>query len=147
MRQYLTSGALLLLAACARTPPPVDIDITGRKITLPDGAVIAAEVRITPQQQAYGMMFRSELPHNRGMLFVNTEPQTGAYWMKNCNFPLDIIFMDSTRKVVEIAANSPPCREDPCPNFGGHARYQYVLELNGGDAAKHGIKEGATLEF
>jgi uncharacterized membrane protein (UPF0127 family) len=146
MRQYLIAG-VLLFTACASTPPRADVDITARKVTLPDGVVIAAEVKITPQQQAYGMMFRTELPHDRGMLFVNAEPQTGAYWMKNCNLPLDIIFMDFTRKVVEIAANAPPCREDPCPNFGGHARYQYVLELNGGDAAKHGVKEGARLEF
>ena len=39
------------------------------------------------------MMYRTELAHNRGMLFVNPQPLTGAYWMKNCNFPLDIIFL------------------------------------------------------
>ena len=147
MLQYLTAGVLLLLAACGTSPPPGEIDITSRKVTLPDGAAIIAEVKITPQQQAYGMMFRTELPRDRGMLFVNAESQTGPYWMKNCNFPLDIIFMDSARNVVEIAANAPPCREDPCPNFGGHARYQFVLELNGGDAAKHGVKEGSKLGF
>ena len=147
MRLYLSAGALLLFTACANTPPAADVDITARKVTLPDGAVVTAEVRITPRQQAYGMMFRTELAHDRGMLFVNTQPMTGAYWMKNCNFPLDIVFIDPSHRVVEIAANAPPCRQDPCPNFGGHSPYQYVLEINGGDAAKHGLQEGARLEF
>lgn len=145
--QYFTAGALLLFTACASAPPSAEIDITAKKVKLPDGTVITAEVKITPEQQAYGMMFRPDLPHDRGMLFVNAAPRTGAYWMKNCKFPLDIVFMDPSRRVVEIAANAPPCPADPCPNFGGHAAYQYVLEINGGDAAKHGVREGSTLEF
>src|SRR5436305_8699537 len=98
MRQYLFAGALLLFTACASAPPQSDVDLNASKVTLPDGFVINAELKITPRQQAYGMMFLTELPHNRGMLFVNAEPRTGAYWMKNCNFPLDIIFMDPSHK-------------------------------------------------
>ena len=146
MSKYLLAGAVLLSSACAGAPAPA-VDVTARKVTLPDGTAIMAEVRITPEQQAQGMMYRTELPHDRGMLFVNPQPVTGAYWMKNCNFPLDIIFMAADHRVVEIAASAPPCRQDPCPNFGGHAPYQYVLEINGGDGAKHGVREGSRIEF
>jgi uncharacterized membrane protein (UPF0127 family) len=67
--------------------------------------------------------------------------------MKNCNFPLDILFMDSAHRVVEIAASAPPCTAEPCATFGGHLPYQYVLEINGGDGAKHGVREGVKIEF
>jgi uncharacterized membrane protein (UPF0127 family) len=94
-------------------------------------------------------MFRTELAHNRGMLFVNAQPQTVAYWMHNCNFPLDIIFMGPDRRVVEIAENAVPCHSEPaqCPTYGGHVPSQFVLEINGGDGAKHGVKEGALIAF
>ena len=146
MRIFLLPAVALGWTACG-SGPQANVDITARKITLPDGTVIAAETRVTPQEQAQGLMYRTELASDRGMLFINTQPVTGAYWMKNCNFPLDIIFMARDHRVVEIAANAPPCTAEPCPTFGGHAPYQYVLEINGGDAAKHGVKEGTTLGF
>src|SRR5256885_1740848 len=96
----------------------------------------ASSVRnITPQQQEVGMMFRTELAHNRGMLFVNAQPRTVAYWMHNCNFPLDIVFIGPDHRVVEIAENAAPCHAEParCPNYGGHVPSQYVLEIKGGD--------------
>ena len=138
----------LLLAGCASKPEPSS-DIASRNVTLPDGAVIAAELKITPRQQEMGMMFRTELAHDRGMLFVNAQPQRGAYWMHNCNFPLDIVFIGPDRRVVEIAENAAPCHTEPaqCPTYGGHALYQFVLEINGGDGAKHGVKDGALIAF
>jgi uncharacterized membrane protein (UPF0127 family) len=146
MRSYLPLIVVLFTAACGGTPQAY-VDVTAKKVSLPDGFLVTAEVKLTPEQQAQGMMYRTELPHDRGMLFVNGNTMTGAYWMKNCNFPLDIIFMASDHTVVEIAASAPPCTTDPCPTFGGHAPYQFVLEINGGDAAKHGVREGASLSF
>lgn len=124
-------------------------DIAIRNVTLPDGTVIKAELKVTPQQQQVGMMFRTELAHNRGMLFVNFKPQAIPYWMHDCNFPLDIIFIGTDHHVVEIAADAPPCHSEPsqCPNFGGYVPAQYVLEINGGDGAKHGVETGALITF
>ena len=146
MRTILFLAVALGSTSCGAGPEG-NVDVTARKVTLPDGTVITAETRLTPQEQAAGLMYRTELPRDRGMLFLNTQTVTGPYWMKNCKFPLDIIFMSSDHRVVEIAANAPPCTAEPCPTFGGHAPYQYVLEINGGDAAKHGVKEGTTLGF
>lgn len=139
---------VLVFSGCgSKEVPPGEIAI--RNVTLPDGAAIAAELKITPQQQEVGMMFRTELAHDRGMLFVNAQARTVAYWMHNCNFPLDIIFIGPDHRVVEIAENAAPCHAEParCPSYGGHVPSQYVLEINGGDGAKHGVKEGALITF
>src|SRR5258708_40319157 len=59
---YLLASAVLLSAACTSAPPGA-VDVTARKVTLPDGVVTMAEVKITPEQQAQGMMYRTELAH------------------------------------------------------------------------------------
>ena len=60
-----------------------------------------------------------------------------------------LIWMDSSHRIVEIAADTPPCRTkaSQCPNYGGHAQAQYVLELGGGEARRLGLRVGQTLEF
>ncbi len=96
-----------------------------------------------------GMMYRSELPAGRGMLFVHGESGRYPYWMANCRIPLDIIWMDGNHKVVEISANTPPCpsgRRD-CPTYGGHASAIFVLELGGGEAARHRVTTSSTIQF
>jgi uncharacterized membrane protein (UPF0127 family) len=145
-------AALLLLAlALAGCGPKTDTlaDFGSRLVTLPAGRQIRAEVLINPQDMARGMMFRDSLAPDRGMLFLHAEAGNYPYWMYQVRIPLDIIWMDSERRVVEIAANTPPCKTGPgqCPTYGGHFRAQYVLELAGGMAAKYGIKPGETLEF
>ena len=140
---------LLILAGCGGSKRDAGPDVAVRNVTLPDGVVIAAELKITPAEQQVGMMFRTELAHDRGMLFVNARPQAVPYWMHDCNFPLDIIFIGTDHRVVEVAENAAPCHSAPeqCPTYGGHAPAQYVLEINGGDGAKHGVKEGAVIAF
>ncbi|MDQ6707855.1 MAG: DUF192 domain-containing protein [Acidobacteriota bacterium] len=57
--------------------------------------------------------------------------------------------MDSQRRIVEIAADAPPCPSKPadCPSYGGHRAAQFVLELGGGEAQRHGLREGLALSF
>jgi uncharacterized membrane protein (UPF0127 family) len=72
------------------------------------------------------------------------------YWMFNCKVPLDIIWMNKNRQVVEISLNTPPCTStnpDDCPSYGGHLNAQYVLELNGGASIEYGIAAGSQLNF
>jgi uncharacterized membrane protein (UPF0127 family) len=97
-----------------------------------------------------GMMFRSQLPANRGMLFVHVKANKYSYWMHNVTVPLDIIWIDTEHKIVEISPDTPPCpSKDPvqCPSFGGSAEAQFVLELAAGEAARFGLKVGDTLGF
>ena len=64
--------------------------------------------------------------------------------------PLDIIWMDQQGVVVEISADTPPCgstNANDCPNYGGEAASQYVLELAAGQAAAHRLKVGDRITF
>ena len=96
-----------------------------------------------------GMMFRDSLAPDRGMLFVHPSPGAYVYWMYQVRIPLDIIWMASDHRIVEISADTPPCRTkaSECPQYGGHQRSQFVLELAGGMASKYGLKLGDTISF
>jgi uncharacterized protein len=150
MLRFLSVAALaLMLAGCSGSKDPVR-DFSSRDVTLPDGKSITAEVMTNPVDMSRGMMFRDSLAANRGMLFIHGSANKFPYWMYQVKIPLDIIWLDANRRVVEIAANTPPCPSksaNECPNYGGHEAAQYVLELGGGEAAKHGIAVGAAISF
>ncbi|RMF83348.1 MAG: DUF192 domain-containing protein [Planctomycetota bacterium] len=121
-----------------------------QEVRLPDGSVIEAELRLTPEEQATGMMFRPQLPPDKGMLFLFSTMEPRAFWMYQTNAPLDIIWMDDNKRIVEISENTPPCpsrdaRE--CPTYGGTAHSVYVLEAAAGFVARHNLKIGDQLEF
>jgi hypothetical protein len=83
------------------------------------------------------------------MLFFHEREGNYSYWMYQTRIPLDIIWMDRYRRIVEISANAPPCKTvaSQCRHYGGNQRAQYVLELAGGMASKYGLKAGDILEF
>ncbi len=148
--RYLVLLVLLALmnAACGpKTVSPDELSI--RRVKLPNGQEIRAEVEINPIDMQKGMMFRDSLPRGRGMLFIHDKPGLYAYWMYQVRIPLDIIWMDANRRIVEISADTPPCKTkaSQCPNYGGHEQAQYVLELSGGEAKRLGLQVGHTLDF
>ncbi len=115
------------------------------EVRLPDGAVVRVEIVRTPEERAQGLMFRESLPADRGMLFVFEEPDHQSFYMKNCFFPQDWIFMDGSGRVVEVMADRPPCPADPCPTWVSREKALLVLEVNGGAAKRHGIEPGVQL--
>jgi uncharacterized membrane protein (UPF0127 family) len=151
----MRSASLALLAVlvcCGCSPKSGDAledQITTRTITLPDGTEIRVEVLIKPADMARGMMYRDPLPRGRGLLFVHQRPDYYRYWMSNVKAPLDIIFMDANRQIVEISADTPPCTTKPadCLLYGGHQLEQYVVELRAGEARRLGLHSGQTLGF
>lgn len=112
------------------------------------GNIIDLEVTRTPEQQALGLMYRTSLPDNRGMLFEFSPPQPVSFWMKNVNIPLDMIFLRQGI-VKAIAAKVPPCNANPCPTYGPGKPIDQVIELRGGRAAELGLKVGdrITIRF
>ena len=104
------------------------------------------EVAQTPQQQALGLMFRSPLPDNRGMLFSFPNPRRASFWMKNVPVPLDMVFIRSG-KVVEVIT-APPCTAEPCDTYGpGNQIVDQVIELRGGRAAEIGLQPGDAVSI
>ncbi len=120
-----------------------------RTVTLPDGFQVRAEVMMHPEDMLRGMMFRESLPEGRGMLFIHGEPGLYPYWMYQVRIPLDILWLDHNGKIVEISADTPPCKTDAnsCPNYGGHELALAVLELPAGSVKKHNLKVGMTVRF
>ncbi len=100
---------------------------------------IEAEVADSPESRQLGLMFRESMPENRGMLFVF--PQEGKYnfWMKNMNFPLDMIWVDSNYTIVEIKENMLPCR-DSCPVIAPSKEASFVLEVAVGFVKKNKLE-------
>jgi hypothetical protein len=97
------------------------------------------EVVDTPETRARGLMFRKSLPRGQGMLFDFKTEQPAGFWMENTYIPLDIIFIDTSGRIITIAENTTPLSLETIPS-GGVARG--VLEINGGLAKKLGIKVG-----
>lgn len=117
------------------------------KIYLPDGTSITAELARTEEERQRGLMFRDKLLPDQGMLFVFDREDLHSFWMKNTLVPLDMLWLDSQRRVIHIADDVPPCREDPCPSYGPESPARYVLELRAGGAAANGIRTGDQLQF
>ncbi|MBD2771497.1 DUF192 domain-containing protein [Iningainema tapete] len=80
------------------------------------GQTFDLEVALTPEQQAMGLMNRTFLPDNRGLLFPFNPPQPASFWMRDTPIPLDIIFL-LNGTVLDIARNLQPCLTELCPSY------------------------------
>jgi uncharacterized membrane protein (UPF0127 family) len=137
----LLAAALVLFAASGGAAPAVV------PLTLPSGRVIDVEVMVKDQDRALGLMFRPSLPADRGVLLVFRASGFHGIWMKNCRFPIDVIWLDEEGRVVHVVENVPPCKADPCPSYEPLRRASYVLEVNAGQADQDEATVGATLSF
>ena len=102
------------------------------------------ELARTPQEQSRGLMFRTEMGANEGMLFPYDPPQVLSFWMKNTVLSLDLIFIGPDRRVINVAANAVPYSE---ATIRSDAPGIAVLELNAGRARELNIVAGATVDW
>lgn len=133
----LTVLTSLAASACANEPRVVLLTAAGE-------VPVTVEVVSTPAQQAIGMMYRKELGAMAGMLFVFATTVEHPFWMKNTVLPLDMIFLGDDRAVVGIVKDAVPFTTTS-RTVGVPSRY--VLEVNAGFSAKHGIKNGDLVRF
>jgi uncharacterized membrane protein (UPF0127 family) len=116
-------------------------------LTLPSGKVLQVEVMVSDEDRAMGLMFRPSLAPDRGMLFRFEAPDFHGIWMKNCKFPIDILWLDEEKRVVHVAEAVPPCKEEPCPVYQPLRRASWVVELNAGQARREQAVVGASVKF
>ena len=107
---------------------------------------VFVEVPDELEEFARGLMFRNHLPWNAGMLFAFNEEEPQTFTMKNTLIPLDMIFIDSNSKIIDIKENVPPCKQEECPSYPSREPAQYVLEVNAGFVQEKGVKVGDRLE-
>ncbi len=136
--KIFVAGCGLALSGCASGGPWVEIG--GQRYTV--------EVADDDAERSRGLMFRDELGADRGMLFVHEREEPQAYWMKNTRIPLDILYFDAAARLVSQQRDVPPCSlGDRCPPYPSAVPARFVLELNAGEAARLGLKDGALLRF
>lgn len=121
-----------------------------RAVTMPNGSIVYAEMAIQYAEMLRGLMFRDSIASDRGMLFLHNRMGKYPYWMYQVKMPLDIIWLDKNKVVVEILAKVPPCpsaKSSECPTHGGAQESQFVLELAAGMAEKYGVTPGSKIDF
>jgi len=101
-------------------------------------------VCVSPETIQKGMMGQKFNSDFNGMLFMMGNNEEQSFWMKNCVVHLDIIFINDD-VITKIHHNCKPCLSDDCNHYEGNG--EMVLELQGGDCKKYGIKEGDTISL
>ena len=105
--------------------------------------VFTTELALTNEEQAKGMMFRTEMGDDEGMLFPSYTPQTRSFWMKNTPLPLDIIFIGTDGRITNIEAGV-PYSQDSVFSAGLASA---VFEIRGGLSEELGIAPGDKVEY
>ncbi|MBU6506009.1 MAG: DUF192 domain-containing protein [Alphaproteobacteria bacterium] len=100
------------------------------------------ELALTPEQQEQGLMFRSSLAPDAGMLFVAAQPQIMTFWMHDTLIPLDMLFIAAGGKIVDLHERAVPMSD---ATIVSRAPAIAVLELNGGTVDRLGIKVGDVV--
>ncbi len=129
---------LVSLSAQAQTGPQPKLPTTPLTIGI---HVVQAELAVTPEQQATGMMFRTSMGPNEGMLFVNDDVGVRCFWMRNTLVPLTIAFIADDGTIVNTADMEPRSEKSHC----SAQPVRFALEMNLGWFAKRGIKPGAKI--
>ena len=140
IRRLCLCAALLCTfdSALAQTPQP-----KLPTITLNAGIhLIRAELAQNPEERTIGLMFRSAMPVNDGMLFAFERAGVQCFWMKNTLLPLSAAFVADDGRIVNIEDMQPQTEDSHC----SAKPVRFVLEMNQGWFARRGIKPGSRLQ-
>lgn len=105
------------------------------------------ELAKTSSERQQGLMYRTSLKKDFGMLFIFPNEAKHSFWMKNTLIPLDIIWISSDNKITHIGKNIQPCQEDPCQSYAPEKKSKYVIEINANLSEEYGFSEGDDVEF
>jgi uncharacterized membrane protein (UPF0127 family) len=159
MRALAIALALLLLAGCGGTSG-ADAGRSGgdsagapnapdlRTVTIDSGGEeveVRVEIADSPDEQATGLMNRTALAEDRGMLFVFPEEEVRSFWMKNTLIPLSIAYIDSEGRIVDLQDMKP--LDDEEPHYVSAEPARYALEVNKGFFEENGVEVGDRAEL
>jgi uncharacterized membrane protein (UPF0127 family) len=148
-------AAVLALAACGGGGGGSTSTATGGSVAFARGSVtistgedevvVPVEIADSEATRELGLMNRTSLPPDDGMLFVFPAEQTGVgFWMKDTLIPLSVAFADGEGRIVRIL-DMEPCKADPCKVYDPGAPFQTALEANRGAFARWGVDVGDTM--
>ncbi len=113
-----------------------------------DGNLLKLKKAETKQEKIIGLSGKLALTDFSGMIFFEKNPKRVNYWMKGMLFPLDFVFLDEEKKVVEINYDIPVCDENKCPMISSKSdKIFYVIEFPAGKAKEYGIEENLILKW
>jgi len=158
---FVTAPIVLIAAACSppgaagepavtpsaqSTPAVSEAGLRLTDVTVISGEerhVFTTELALTNEEQAKGMMFRTEMGDDEGMLFPSYTPQARSFWMKNTPLPLDIIFIGPDGRITNIEAGVPYSQDSVFSDGPASA----VFEIRGGLSEELGIGPGDAVEY
>ena len=109
------------------------------------GKKLKVDLVLTPEAQERGLSGRIGLGEDEGMLFVFDHPDKYSFWMKDMNFPIDIVWLGEDLKVIYLKKNASP--ESYPQTFTPNGEARYVLEVSPLFSEKNNLKEGDKVEF
>jgi uncharacterized protein len=142
MKHHFFRIALFILSLAGSVQAQEAPQLNLPRIKLSAGMyLIDVQLAMTPAHRTTGLMYRREMPQQEGMLFVFEQPANQCFWMKNTVLPLTVAFVADDGTIANLADMKPQTVNSHCS-----ARpVRFVLEMNQGWFAKHGIKAGYKL--
>jgi uncharacterized membrane protein (UPF0127 family) len=146
-RHFFLLSAVLLFTVSGAVAPAQLATFPRAELTIVSAGgphKFTVELATTPAQMEQGLMFRQRLAADAGMLFDYRAPAMASMWMKNTLIPLDMLFVDERGRIINIHERAVPGSLDP---IAAAAPARAVIELNGGTAARLGIRPGDRVLF
>lgn len=146
MKRFFVSITALFsfaLSACGDGIERAPIMLLG---TAGEEVVVNVEIADSPEERQRGLMQRTSMPRDAGMLFVFEKPNVLYFWMQNTLIPLDVLFFDEEGFMVSMDTME-PCKVKDCPSHTSRLPAIYALEVNAGFIGRHGITEHWLLQL
>lgn len=132
-------AAVAAVASCGPAPAPAPPFVA---IGTSDGTrFIRVEIAETDAARQQGLMGRTSLDDDAGMLFIWPSDSSSAFWMKDTPLRLSIAFMSAQGEILRMF-DMEPCQADPCPTYDPHATYGMALEVRQGALERRGVRVG-----
>ena len=117
-------------------------------VTFPNGTAVEAEVADALEKLLFGLAFRDGLPAGGGMLYIFDETGPHSIRTKGYRFPIDVIWVDESHRIVHIVEQVEPCDRDPCRPYGpSPVPARYVIQTESGFVRRAGVAIGDELKY